>query len=146
MELAEVNVAHPRASLDSPVMAGFMKVLDDVNWLADRSPGFVWRHRADDQPVTLALVGDDEVIVTLSTWRSLDALQQYVYRSAHGLFMRRGRQSWFHPARGFTTALWWVSEGQQPSVEEGLSRLEHLRGHGPTAHAFSLARPFPPPA
>ena len=124
-------------------MAGFLRALDDVNWLADRSPGFVWRLRPVHGPVTLGRLGDDEVIVTLSVWTTFEDLQRYVYRSAHGLFMQK-RSRWFVPLGGFTTALWWVDAGEEPSVDEGLDRLVHLRANGPTAHAFSLRRQFDP--
>jgi hypothetical protein len=142
-QLAEVNVALPRAPLDAAVMAGFLKAIDDVNWLADRSAGFVWRLRPRHGPVTFATLGDDEVIVTLSVWTHFEALAQYVHRSAHGLFMQR-RNRWFLPLGGFTTAMWWVTDGERPSVDDGLARLAHLREHGPTPHAFSLRRRFDP--
>ncbi len=143
MELAQCNVALPRAPLDDPVMAGFVKAIDDVNWLADHSPGFVWRLLPQHGHVTFGTMEDDEVIVTLSVWRDFEALQRYVYRSAHGLFMQR-RAKWFVPLPGFTTALWWVGEGTEPSVDEAMNRLEHLRLHGPTPAAFSLRRQFDP--
>ena len=141
--LAQVNVALPRAPLDSPVMAGFLKVLDDVNWLADRSPGFVWRRRPESGPVILGDLDGDRVIVTLSVWTHFEALQAYVYRSGHGLFMRQ-RARWFVPIGGLTTAMWWVPAGAQPTVDEGLDRLRHLRGNGPSPRAFSLRRQFEP--
>lgn len=148
VQLAQVNVALPRAPLDTPTMAGFVKVLDDVNWLADTSPGFVWRRRPEpgQGPVILAPLEGDQVILTLSTWVDFESLQRYVYRTAHGLFMRRGRASWFVPLGGFTTAMWWVPDGTQPSVEEGLDRLNRLRGRGPSPAAFSLRRQFDPEA
>ena len=141
--LAEVNVAQARAPLDSPAMAGFLKALEDVNWLADRSPGFVWRLRPAHGPVTLGRLDGREVIVTLSVWSSFEDLQRYVYRSAHGLFMQK-RSRWFVPIGGFTTALGWLADGEEPSVDEGLDRLAHLRTHGPSPHAFSLRRQFDP--
>lgn len=154
MELAQCNVALPKAPLDDPVMAGFVKAVDDVNWLADHSSGFLWRMLPQHGPVTFGPLRparegplgpreDDDVIVTLSVWMDFEALQRYVYRTAHGLFMRqRGR--WFLPIGGFTTAMWWVADGERPALEEGLARLEHLRRKGPTPHAFSLRRVFDP--
>jgi heme-degrading monooxygenase HmoA len=143
MQLAEVNVALARAPLDRPEMGSFLKAFDAVNGLADSSPGFVWRLQPQHGPVTLGRLEDDEVIVTLSVWEDFAALQRYVYRTGHGLFMRqRGR--WFVPLNGFTTALWWVADGERPSVDEGLGRLIHLRLHGPTPQAFSLRRQFDP--
>lgn len=141
--LAQVNVALPKAPLDAPEMGGFVKAVGDVNWLADRSPGFVWRHPPRDGPVTLGRFEDDELIVTLSVWAHFEALQQYVYRTGHALFMQR-RSRWFVPLGGFTTAMWWVAEGARPTIDEGLDRLAHLRRTGPTPHAFSLRRQFDP--
>ena len=135
MELAQCNVALARAPLEDPVMAGFVKAIDDVNWLADHSTGFLWRLLPQHGHVTFGRLEGDEVIVTLSVWKDFESLQRYVYRTAHGLFMRqRGR--WFLPIGGFTTAMWWVADG--------LGRLEHLRREGPTPQAFSLRRQFDP--
>ena len=141
MELAQCNVALPKAPLDDPVMAGFVKVIDDVNWLADTSPGFLWRLLPQHGHVTFGPLEGDDVIVTLSVWEHFEALQRYVYRTGHGLFMRQ-RNRWFLPIGGFTTAMWWVPDGERPAAEEGLTRLEHLRRKGPTPYAFSLRRVF----
>ena len=143
MELAQCNVALPKAPLDTPVMAGFVKAIDDVNWLADKSPGFLWRLLPQHGYVTFGPMEGDEVIVTLSVWMDIEALQRYVYRTAHGLFMGQ-RRRWFVPIGGLTTAMWWVPDGERPSLDDGLSRLEHLRRKGPTPHAFSLRRQFDP--
>ena len=143
MELAQCNVALTRAPLDNPVMAGFVKAIDDVNWLADKSPGFLWRMLPQHGHVTFGQLEGDEVIVTLSVWKDFESLQRYVYRTAHGLFMGQ-RQRWFVPIGGLTTAMWWVPDGERPARDEGLSRLEHLRLKGPTPYAFSLRRQFDP--
>ena len=144
MQLAQVNVAQLRAPLDSEEMSGLRKSLGDVNWLADKSSGFLWRHQPEDgAALTYGLLEGMEVVVTLSTWMDFAALQTFVYRTAHGLFMQR-RHRWFVPIGGFTTAMWWVSDGERPTVEEGLARLRLLREEGPTPHAFSLRRQFDP--
>ena len=41
--IAQVNIGRMRAPLDHPLMTGFLRRLDEINALADRSPGFVWR-------------------------------------------------------------------------------------------------------
>jgi uncharacterized protein DUF3291 len=38
--LAQVNIARMKGSLDSAVMSGFVARLDEINALADRSPGW----------------------------------------------------------------------------------------------------------
>jgi len=42
-------------------------------------------------------------------------------------------------------ALWWVPAGHLPTVAEAEARLEHLRSHGPTAHAFTFRQRFSAP-
>jgi hypothetical protein len=38
--------------------------------------------------------------------------------------------------------LWWVPAGHIPSLDEAEERLEHIRKHGPTAHAFTVREAF----
>ena len=80
----------------------------------------------------------------MSVWTSLEALQQYVYRSAH-VGPLRDRKQWFEPMEGPILALWWISAGHVPTVAEAMERLAHLKAHGPTPHAFTFRAPFPAP-
>ena len=115
--IAQVNIARMRAPLEDPLMADFVAQLDPVNAVADASPGFVWRLKAEDGPLAFASFGgEDDVVVTLSVWMDFAALQQFVYRTAHGLFMQQ-RARWFAPFGGFSTALWWLEAGTIPTVD-----------------------------
>jgi hypothetical protein len=144
-QLAHANVARLRAPIDAPEMTTLVRALADVNWLAERSPGFVWRHRADPEPLTAVHIpGIGEVVITVSVWRDYESLHQYVYRTAHALFMQR-RARWYVPVRGgLTTVLWWVPAGHEPSVDEAVGRLLDLRTRGSTVQAFSLRHQFGP--
>ena len=141
--LAQVNVGRLRAREGSPEVAEFIAALEPVNALADRSPGFVWRHEAEAGVGHLTPGGaDDELfVVNLSVWESYAALHEFTYRSAHSGFLRR-RLEWFERPSGPIIAMWWVEEGERPTVDQALARLEHLRTHGPTPRAFSLMRQF----
>jgi hypothetical protein len=142
-QLAQINVGRLRAPEDSPEVAEFVAALEGVNALADRAPGFVWRHQSPRGEGHLSPGGDDDpqFVVNLSVWESYAALHEFVYRSAHTPFLRR-RLEWFERPSGPITALWWVADGEQPTVEDGLARLQHLRIHGPTPRAFSLLRQY----
>jgi Domain of unknown function (DUF3291) len=139
--LAHVNVARMRGGLDSAVMGGFLAAADPVYRLAEDSPGFVWRlwSGAGHAVVTLA----DSLVVNVSLWESYESLHAFVYRSAHGAFVKR-RAEWFLPTPQPSTALWWVAAGDRPTADEALDRLRYLRRWGPSPRAFSLRRRFGP--
>ena len=95
LHLAQVNVARLAAPLDSPQLADFVANLEPINAIADASPGFVWRLQTETGDATsLRIFDDDWIIVNMSVWESLEALRDYVYRSAHADVLRR-RQEWF---------------------------------------------------
>jgi hypothetical protein len=136
--LAQVNVARMKAPLDDPIMAPFAKALDEINRLAESSPGFVWRFQAPSGNDTEFRVHDDPLILfNLSVWESVEALKDYVYKSMHGKFFAR-RKEWFEEVEHAQVALWWIPAGCIPAVEEAKARLDHLRAHGPTTHAFTF--------
>ncbi len=143
--LAQVNIARMLAPLDDPIMAEFVAALDEVNRLADESPGFVWRLQTDDGNATdLRPYDDERILFNMSVWESVEELQQYVYRTQHAKVMAK-RKQWFSKFGGIYYVLWWVPAGHIPSITEAKQRLEHLEQHGETAWAFHFRHPFPPP-
>lgn len=143
--LAQINIGRILAPLDDPVMAGFVNRLDEINALAERSPGFVWRFQTEEGNATAVRPYDDEfILVNFSVWESLEPLKDYVYKSAHTEVMRQRRQ-WFEKFEGMFMALWWVKAGHRPTVEEAKRRLDYLSEHGVSAHVFTFKQPFPPP-
>jgi hypothetical protein len=134
--IAQINVARAIAPLDDPQLAGFVSQLAEINALADRSPGFVWRLQTPAGDATSVRAYDDpQIIVNLSVWESVETLHAYVYRSAHAGVLR-DRKRWFGKWSGPYYAIWQVEPGQRPTVEEGKARLEYLAAHGPSEHAF----------
>jgi hypothetical protein len=125
-------------------MADFVALLDPVNALADRSPGFVWRLQTEDGDATAVRgFGDDRLIVNMSVWESVDALAAFVYRGGHVEVMRR-RREWFERMRMFM-CLWWIPAGHRPTVAEAEERLADLEARGPTPRAFTFRDRFPAP-
>ena len=143
--LAQVNIGRALGPLDGPVMAGFMARLDEINAVADGSPGFVWRFQTAEGNATAVRPYDDErILFNMSVWESLDDLRQYVYRSAHSQLISR-RKDWFEKFERPFMALWWVPAGHTPTVEEAQARLALLQERGETAEAFSFKMTFAPP-
>ncbi len=141
-DLAQLNIGRLVAPTDSPVVAEFMDALDEVNAIADASSGFLWRFQTEEGNATAERPFDDDtILVNFSTWMSVDALADFVYRSAHAPFLRR-RREWFERMDETFSVLWWVPAGHRPTVTEAIERLEHLREHGPTPHAFTFRHRF----
>jgi Domain of unknown function (DUF3291) len=144
-ELAQVNVGRLLAPIDDPQIASFVAALDEINALADASPGFVWRLQTEDGDATsIRPTDDDLLLINMSVWQSADALADYVYRSGHVEVMRRRRQ-WFEPYRSSYMALWWVLAGQRPTEVEAFERLALLDERGPTVDVFTFRQRFPAP-
>jgi len=144
--LAQVNIGRLRARVDDPLIADFVAALDRINALADAAPGFVWRLQTEDGNATAIRPADDDELlaINLSVWESVEALADYVYRSAHVELMRR-RREWFERFSTSYVALWWTQAGTIPTVPEAMDRIAQLDRHGPTPKAFTFKHRFAPP-
>ena len=137
-QIAQVNIARMRAPLESPVMVSFVARLEEINKLADTSAGFVWRLQGEAGNATyLRPYDDDRILFNMSVWETIEALKDYVYRTAHAELLR-DRRNWFEQFSGSQLALWWVPAGHVPSVDEAKKRLAYLEEHGPSQFAFTF--------
>ncbi|MEV6066399.1 DUF3291 domain-containing protein [Nocardia sp. NPDC052001] len=146
MHLALFNIGRMIAPEGDPRVAEFYAGLDRINALADESPGFVWRLVDSDSNNATSVrpyEADPDILVNLSVWESREAMFNYVYRSEHMEFLRR-RREWFLPVKEAIVVLWWVPIGYTPTLAESMERLDHLRAHGPTPHAFTFRNAFEP--
>ncbi len=142
-QLAQLNVAKMKFAFDDPEMQEFIDRLDDINALADHAPGFVWRLQTEEGDATAIDYFGVDTLVNMSVWDGLEALHNYVYRSAHNEVMAR-RKLWFDRLESAYSVLWWVPNGHIPSIEEAAQRLDMLRQQGPSAKAFTFKQDFPP--
>jgi hypothetical protein len=143
-QLAQLNIGELKAPLDSPELKDFVDNLDRINALAEASPGFVWRLKGDGNDATSLRPLGDKIIVNMSVWRDVNALRDYVYKSAHVEIMKRRREFFSRMSNAYL-ALWWVPAGHQPTVAEAVAKLEHLREHGPSAEVFTFGEAFAAP-
>ena len=137
--LAQLNIGRLRYSTDDARVADFMNNLDLVNGLAERSKGFVWRLKDDSNNATNIRPFDDPtMLVNMSVWESVEALERFVWQTVHKRFYGR-RPEWFEKLDGPHSVMWWVPAGHLPTVAEANGRLEHLAANGPSDYAFGWA-------
>jgi hypothetical protein len=143
--IAQVNVAQAKADMESELMQGFVSRLDEINALADRADGFIWRLQESSASATAIRVFDDPLLlINMSVWANLEALKHYVYKSLH-VELIKDREAWFNKMGESHQALWWISAGHIPSPEEARKKLEYIRKNGSSAEAFTFAKPYPMP-
>jgi len=144
--LAQVNIAKFRVHQDNPVNKHFVDNLDRVNAIAEEQPGFVWRLQGDGNNATdIQAFDDPNIIVNISVWEDIQPLVNFVYRNKDHKEIMKRRKEWFEKI-DFFMVLWWVEEGQLPTVEDAKIRLELLRRNGPTYSAFTFKKPFAAPS
>jgi hypothetical protein len=140
--LAELNVGRLIAPTDDPRVAEFMAALDRINGMGKRMPGFVWMMVGSGAPGTgnteAKIAGDPQYVSNLTVWEDVASLEQFVWNTVHRQFYER-RHDWFEVLGAMHFVMWWVPAGHQPTLDEALARLAHLRAHGDTDHAFGWA-------
>ncbi|HEY1474558.1 MAG TPA: DUF3291 domain-containing protein [Pseudolabrys sp.] len=133
--LAQFNIARIKYPLDDPRMAEFVDNVERVNGLAEKIEGFVWRLQdASGNAMNMLVYDDPRILPNLTLWENVEALERFVFRTLHSRFYGR-REEWFEPIKT-PLVLWWVPVGHRPELAEGVERLEHLKTHGPSEHAF----------
>jgi Domain of unknown function (DUF3291) len=134
--IAQLNIGRPLHALDDPRMAGFMANLDRVNAIAERSPGFVWRLKDESNNATALKPFDDpNLLVNMSVWESVEALERFVWATAHKQFYNR-KGGWFEKLRGPHFVMWPIPAGHIPDLGEAKARLAHHSRHGDSDFAF----------
>ena len=138
--LAQFNIIKLKDQLDSPVVKEFRDFLAPVNQLAEESPGFVWRLK-DDQGESAANVEtpyeDELIFVNMSVWLNYDYLKAYTYQTVHSYFLK-SRKKWSLEIEGHRAVMWYVEEGQIPSLTEAKAKLDLLNQSGSSGKAFSM--------
>src|SRR6266851_977254 len=88
--LVHANVAHARAQLDSPLMAGFVAQVEEINSLARGASGFVAQPTLPDE----GAVYTAPLLLNVSIWESIESLDAFTHQGKHAAALER-RAEWF---------------------------------------------------
>jgi hypothetical protein len=139
LHLAQFNIARIKYPLGDPRMKEFVDNVARVNGLAEAIEGFVWRLQdASGNAMNMTVYDDPRVLPNLTVWENVEALERFVWKTVHARFYGR-REEWFERIET-PLVLWHVPVGHKPTMQEGVERLEHLKMHGPSDHAFGWDR------
>ncbi len=139
MHLAELNIGRLLAPTDDPRVKEFMDNLDRINGLGKRMPGFVWMMEGSGEPgkgnTEAKIGGDPQFVSNMTVWKDVESLERFVWGTIHRKFYER-REEWFEVLGKMHFVMWWVPAGHQPTLEEGLARLDLLQRNGDSDDAF----------
>lgn len=143
--LAQINIAKLLEPIDSPLLEDFVRDLDRVNEIAEKSKGFVWRLKEDNGNATnINPFDDSSLIINISVWESIEDLKSFVYYSGHiEVFIKRAK--WFEKMKTPHMALWWIKAGENPTAEDAKNKLLELESNGDTEASFSFKKIFDTP-
>ena len=135
--LVHANVAIMLAPLSDPIMAGFLDWVDEINALAQDSPGFV----AQPTPRDAGQVFTGRALLNLSIWDSVESLDRFTHHGQHATALEQ-RAEWFEQRAGPNYVLYWAASGHLPTEAEVQQRFDYLTKHGPTPYAFTFEHRF----
>ncbi|WP_394974899.1 DUF3291 domain-containing protein [uncultured Croceitalea sp.] len=138
--LAQANIARFKASLDNPKMKEFVDFLEPVNRFAEESKGFVWRLKDDDGRSASYIESpfkDEMMAINISVWEDLESFKDFVYGSVHSYFLRN-KKKWFDMDGTSQFVMWWLPEGEFPTLQVTKQKLEELERNGSTPSAFTI--------
>ena len=135
--IAQVNIGRVRAPIEDPLMSGFVSRLDEINAVADRSPGFVWRLQTPVGNATYfrPYPEDDRILINMSVWENIAALRQYVYKTAHAV------REWMKPRNGSPTWKSTAPRNLHSRSRQRSSRTSSSKRESIGRHSFLALRP-----
>ncbi len=140
MHLAQFNISKNRYPLSDPRMKEFLDNVERVHRAAEQIDGFIWRlHDETGHAMNIRVYDDPDILPNLTVWRDVESLERFVWKTVHSRLYAR-RDEWFAGIEAAKFVMWWIPEGHRPPMSEGRERLEYLRAHGPSDHAFGWDR------
>lgn len=132
-------------NINDPVMKEFVDNLNEVNNIAETSPGFVWRLKDEANNATaFDPYQDEQVIINISVWESIEDLEHFMYKTFHSEFLKR-RKEWFQKFGKAYTCMWWIPEGEFPSMEAAVKKLDDIQKYGASHEVFDFRNKFEKP-
>ena len=141
--IAHMNFARLLHPAGDARVAGFIDAVTQVNQIAERSPGFIWRlvdgsSRTEGSGDYERIDADPLIAASLSVWESPLDLLSFVQKTLHGAFLRR-RAEWFQLTQGPNYVIWPVAAAARPTMPQAWNKLGALAENGASAGAYDFA-------
>jgi hypothetical protein len=142
MHIAQLNIAKAISPLDDPIMQEFVENLEQVNAIAEASPGFIWRLQDESGDATkIQAFSDPNLIINMSVWETIESLKDFIFKTQHVEFLKR-KTEWFEKIPEANHVLWWIPVGTVPTIDDAIKRLMYLREKSASSFAFDFRNVF----
>lgn len=90
-----------------------------------------------------AAKGDGLPVLTLTVWKSIQALHRFTYSGQHRQAIR-DRSKWMepYPEKHLSYVVWWTEKVRDVTWQEAFKRYNYYVQHGPTSYAFDFKHAF----
>lgn len=141
--IAHVNIGYWRPEIGEHEYFRFSELGRSISLDAANNPHLKWQFGTQfyQDPNVMRVFNEPRMILNLSVWNSLEALQEFVYRKYHHQAISR-KSEWFEPLTVASYVLWWVDENSMPTLEDAKYRLEYFNEHGANSEAFNFDCPY----
>ncbi len=138
--LAQANISKFNAPLEAASMKEFVDFLEPVNRFAEESPGFVWRLK-DGQGRSASYIEtpfkEELLAINISVWEDIPSFKDFVYGTVHSYFLRN-KKKWFDLKGPSAFVMWWIPQGELPTLAMAKDKIDLLEKQGETPEAFSM--------
>ena len=117
MPIAQLNYSVWKIDDASDAAAPFNDNLERMNALAERSEGFIWRFKDENNPTGNTVLGGPETILTLSVWQNAAQLEAFAFNTVHRKIYER-KAEWFAKLQSHHLVMWNIEAGHLPTLEE----------------------------
>ena len=119
-------------------MAEFTARIDEINQVAEASPGFIWRYTGDVDPSRLPPPWNDErLFFNMSVWLDVESFRRFVYQAPHVELIRR-RSEWTEPLGDPPHVMWSIDPGETPTVPQAIAQLRAAEQGGSGRGSITL--------
>ena len=77
----------------------------------------------------------------MTVWETFEDLKRFVLNQIHTAVMS-DRDKWFDRMPKQVSVMWWVKNGERPTITQALQKIELINQIGPSPHAFNFANYF----
>ena len=142
-QLAQANYGQWKQDVIREIVQEFYDRAAPIMQSAVESGGFVWSNEGgfyQDQR-TVAAFDNHLIIFNMTVWETFEDLKRFVFNQIHTAVMS-DRDKWFDKMPKQVSVMWWVKNGERPTIAQALQKIDLINQIGPSSQAFNFANYF----